>query len=200
MIVKETKRGHIEFPDPVFDLALKEAIKEEIWKQLDTLTPREKEVLVLRFGLEDGCSRTLEEVGKVFHVTRECIRQIEAVALRRLRNRKSYFIPLVGWERETLSQTPERATKPTHGPCPKCGMRKLIKSRVCCKCKRREENEPGYWPRWLEWINRRKPRVVRTLVLESGAAATEKPIVVERASDKGEDQIRRASQRCRGTL
>jgi RNA polymerase primary sigma factor len=53
---------------------------------LATLTPRESRVLELRFGLEDGRSRTLEEVGREFHVTRERIRQIEAKALRKLRH------------------------------------------------------------------------------------------------------------------
>ncbi|GAH80541.1 unnamed protein product [marine sediment metagenome] len=53
---------------------------------LSSLTPREQRVLQLRFGLEDGRSRTLEEVGKEFKVTRERIRQIEAKALRKLRH------------------------------------------------------------------------------------------------------------------
>jgi RNA polymerase primary sigma factor len=53
---------------------------------LDSLTPRERRVLQLRFGLEDGRSRTLEEVGRDFNVTRERIRQIEAKALRKLRH------------------------------------------------------------------------------------------------------------------
>ena len=53
---------------------------------LQTLTPREAKVLRLRFGLEDGRPRTLEEVGKEFNVTRERIRQIEAKALRKLRH------------------------------------------------------------------------------------------------------------------
>ena len=53
---------------------------------LKTLTPREEKVLSLRFGLEDGHSRTLEEVGQEFNVTRERIRQIEAKALRKLRH------------------------------------------------------------------------------------------------------------------
>ena len=53
---------------------------------LSTLTPREAKVLKLRFGLEDGKSRTLEEVGTEFQVTRERIRQIEAKALRKLRH------------------------------------------------------------------------------------------------------------------
>ena len=53
---------------------------------LHTLTPREEQVLKLRFGLDDGRTRTLEEVGKVFNITRERIRQIEAKALRKLRH------------------------------------------------------------------------------------------------------------------
>ena len=53
---------------------------------MDTLTPREKKVLELRFGILDGRTRTLEEVGKEFNVTRERIRQIEAKALRKLRH------------------------------------------------------------------------------------------------------------------
>ena len=53
---------------------------------MNTLTPREAKVLKLRFGLEDGKSRTLEEVGREFQVTRERIRQIEAKALRKLRH------------------------------------------------------------------------------------------------------------------
>ena len=53
---------------------------------LSTLTPREEKVLRLRFGIEDGRTRTLEEVGKEFNVTRERIRQIEAKALRKLRH------------------------------------------------------------------------------------------------------------------
>lgn len=64
-------------------------LKEQLSDVLDTLTPREEKVLRLRFGLEDGRSRTLEEVGKEFNVTRERIRQIEAKALRKLRDRKS---------------------------------------------------------------------------------------------------------------
>ncbi|MGI6066115.1 MAG: RNA polymerase sigma factor RpoD [Bacillota bacterium] len=61
-------------------------LKEQLEDVLETLTPREKKVLQLRFGLEDGRSRTLEEVGQVFGVTRERIRQIEAKALRKLRH------------------------------------------------------------------------------------------------------------------
>ena len=61
-------------------------LKEQLAEVLDTLTEREEKVLILRFGLEDGRSRTLEEVGKEFKVTRERIRQIEAKALRKLRH------------------------------------------------------------------------------------------------------------------
>jgi len=61
-------------------------LKEQIEDVLSTLTPREQRVLQLRFGLEDGRSRTLEEVGKEFNVTRERIRQIEAKVLRKLRH------------------------------------------------------------------------------------------------------------------
>ncbi len=63
-----------------------EILKDELREVLDTLTVREKEVLELRFGLFDGSSHTLEEVGKQFKVTRERIRQIEAKALRKLRH------------------------------------------------------------------------------------------------------------------
>jgi RNA polymerase primary sigma factor len=61
-------------------------LKDELNKVLETLSPREAMVLILRFGLRDKNPRTLEEVGKVFNVTRERIRQIEAKALRRLKN------------------------------------------------------------------------------------------------------------------
>ena len=61
-------------------------LKEQLMDVLNTLTPREEKVLRLRFGLEDGRARTLEEVGGVFDVTRERIRQIEAKALRKLRH------------------------------------------------------------------------------------------------------------------
>jgi len=61
-------------------------LKDQIGKVLDTLTPREQRILRLRFGLDDGRNRTLEEVGKEFKVTRERIRQIEAKALRKLRH------------------------------------------------------------------------------------------------------------------
>ena len=71
---------------PPVDAASKQLLKEQIEDVLDTLTSREQRVLQLRFGLEDGRSRTLEEVGKEFAVTRERIRQIEAKALRKLRH------------------------------------------------------------------------------------------------------------------
>ncbi|MCR4692633.1 MAG: sigma-70 family RNA polymerase sigma factor, partial [Firmicutes bacterium] len=61
-------------------------LKEQLEDVLKTLTTREAKVLRLRFGLEDGRPRTLEEVGKEFDVTRERIRQIEAKALRKLRH------------------------------------------------------------------------------------------------------------------
>ncbi len=68
------------------DAASHTLLKEQLADVLSTLTPREERVLRLRFGLEDGRSRTLEEVGDVFNVTRERIRQIEAKALRKLRH------------------------------------------------------------------------------------------------------------------
>ncbi|MEF3302022.1 RNA polymerase sigma factor RpoD [Paenibacillus sp. GYB003] len=68
------------------DAAAFELLKEQLEDVLDTLTEREENVLRLRFGLDDGRTRTLEEVGQVFGVTRERIRQIEAKALRKLRH------------------------------------------------------------------------------------------------------------------
>ena len=68
------------------DAAAFTLLKEQRMDVLDTLTPREEKVLRLRFGLDDGRARTLEEVGKEFNVTRERIRQIEAKALRKLRH------------------------------------------------------------------------------------------------------------------
>ena len=68
------------------DAASHTMLREQLSEVLSTLTPREEKVLRLRFGLEDGRSRTLEEVGKEFNVTRERIRQIEAKALRKLRH------------------------------------------------------------------------------------------------------------------
>lgn len=72
-------------PAPAEAAAFK-LLKEQLMDVLDTLTPREEKVLRLRFGLEDGRARTLEEVGREFQVTRERIRQIEAKALRKLRH------------------------------------------------------------------------------------------------------------------
>ncbi len=74
-----------ESPAP-HDSAAYTLLKEQLEEVMGTLTPREAKVLKLRFGLEDGKARTLEEVGKEFNVTRERIRQIEAKALRKLRH------------------------------------------------------------------------------------------------------------------
>ena len=74
-----------EVPAPA-EAAAFSMLKEQLVEVLDTLTEREQKVLKLRFGLEDGRARTLEEVGKQFDVTRERIRQIEAKALRKLRH------------------------------------------------------------------------------------------------------------------
>ena len=74
-----------DVPAPA-DAAAFTLLKEQLIEVLDTLTPREEKVLRLRFGLDDGRARTLEEVGKEFNVTRERIRQIEAKALRKLRH------------------------------------------------------------------------------------------------------------------
>ncbi len=68
------------------DAAAATLLKEQLMQVLSTLTPREEKVLRLRFGIDDGRQRTLEEVGKEFNVTRERIRQIEAKALRKLRH------------------------------------------------------------------------------------------------------------------
>lgn len=68
------------------DAASYTLLREQLEEVLHTLTPREENVLKMRFGLEDGRTRTLEEVGKVFNITRERIRQIEAKALRKLRH------------------------------------------------------------------------------------------------------------------
>ena len=75
-------------PGPI-DTASRELLREQMRDLLDSLSPREKGVLELRFGLRDGQSRTLEEVGRMFGVTRERVRQIEAKALRKLRHPKS---------------------------------------------------------------------------------------------------------------
>jgi RNA polymerase primary sigma factor len=68
------------------DAASSQLLKEQVADVLASLTPRERKVLELRFGLDDGRARTLEEVGREFSVTRERIRQIEAKALRKLRH------------------------------------------------------------------------------------------------------------------
>ncbi len=70
----------------LYDKVSKELLKEAMNKVLETLSPREKKVLIMRFGLDDGKPKTLEEVGKEFKVTRERIRQIEAKALRKLKH------------------------------------------------------------------------------------------------------------------
>ena len=74
-----------DIPSPV-DAAAYSMLQKQLREVLDTLSEREKKVLILRFGLDDGRPRTLEEVGKEFNVTRERIRQIEAKALRKLRH------------------------------------------------------------------------------------------------------------------
>ena len=68
------------------DAVSDQLLKEQVGDVLDSISQRERRVLQLRFGLEDGRSRTLEEVGREFGVTRERIRQIEAKALRKLRH------------------------------------------------------------------------------------------------------------------
>ena len=90
--IGEEEDGHLgdfipddDAPAPA-EAASHTLLREQLGEVLQTLTPREEKVLRLRFGLEDGRSRTLEEVGKEFNVTRERIRQIEAEALRKLRH------------------------------------------------------------------------------------------------------------------
>jgi RNA polymerase primary sigma factor len=68
------------------DAAIHLNLKEQMASMLRTLTPREERIIKMRFGLDDGSEHTLEEVGQVFDVTRERIRQIEAKALRKLRH------------------------------------------------------------------------------------------------------------------
>jgi len=68
------------------DETVRSMLKEEMNSALSTLTEREKKILVLRFGINDSCARTLEEVGNIFKVTRERVRQIEAKALKKLRH------------------------------------------------------------------------------------------------------------------
>jgi RNA polymerase primary sigma factor len=71
---------------PPMEAAAHHLMREQVLAALSSLSPREREVLALRFGIDDGRSRTLEEVGREFRVTRERIRQIEAIALRKLRH------------------------------------------------------------------------------------------------------------------
>lgn len=70
----------------LYDKVSRELLKDALGKVLETLSPRERKVLTMRFGLEDGKPKTLEEVGKEFKVTRERIRQIEAKAIRKLKH------------------------------------------------------------------------------------------------------------------
>lgn len=70
----------------LYDKVSRELLKDAIGEVLQTLSPREQKVLIMRFGLEDGKAKTLEEVGKEFKVTRERIRQIEAKAIRKLKH------------------------------------------------------------------------------------------------------------------
>ena len=77
------KRQDIENPEQ--DVA-KTLLREDLEGVLATLSPRERDVLRLRYGLDDGRMKTLEEIGQIFDVTRERIRQIEAKALRKLRH------------------------------------------------------------------------------------------------------------------
>ncbi len=90
--IGEEEDSHLEIlfrtmtcPAPA-EAATATLLKEQLMDVLNTLTPREEKVLRLRFGIDDGHQRTLEEVGKEFNVTRERIRQIEAKALRKLRH------------------------------------------------------------------------------------------------------------------
>ena len=83
--IKAEKKNTMVLSAPA-EAAAFSMLKEQLVEVLDTLTDREQKVLNLRFGLDDGRSRTLEEVGKEFDVTRERIRQIEAKALRKLRH------------------------------------------------------------------------------------------------------------------
>jgi RNA polymerase primary sigma factor len=82
-------------PQPL-ELASQQLLRGQISDALDKLTERERRIIVLRFGLEDGRFRTLEEVGREFGITRERIRQIEAKALRKLRH-PSYSRKLRGY-------------------------------------------------------------------------------------------------------
>ena len=86
---KETTLEHFiaDIHQPsLYDKVSRELLKDALGKVLETLSPREKRVLIMRFGLDDSKPRTLEEVGKEFKVTRERIRQIEAKAIRKLKH------------------------------------------------------------------------------------------------------------------
>ena len=72
--------------DNPYEITNRNMLREQLSKILKTLSEREEKVLGLRYGLDDGCPRTLEEVGKIFNVTRERIRQVEVKALRKLRH------------------------------------------------------------------------------------------------------------------
>ena len=84
-LLREEGIGRFAVSEPA-EAASFTLLKEQLVEVLSTLTEREQKVLRLRFGLDDGRARTLEEVGKEFDVTRERIRQIEAKALRKLRH------------------------------------------------------------------------------------------------------------------
>ena len=73
-----------EFETPE-DHAVKQLLREDLENVLNTLSPRERDVLILRYGLDDGSPKTLEDIGKVFRVTRERVRQIETKAIRKLK-------------------------------------------------------------------------------------------------------------------
>lgn len=70
------------------DLLLKQFMRQDLEKVLDSLNPREKQVVRWRFGLEDGRMKTLQEIGELMGVSRERIRQIESCAFRKLKNKK----------------------------------------------------------------------------------------------------------------
>ena len=70
------------------DMLMKQFMKQDLEKVLDTLNPREKQVVRWRFGLEDGRMKTLQEIGELMGVSRERIRQIESCAFRKLKNKR----------------------------------------------------------------------------------------------------------------
>jgi len=97
-----------------YDMTAYSLLREKIIDVLDTLTERERRVLSLRFGLVDGYSRTLEEVGHQFKVTRERIRQIEAKALRKMRH-PTRLRKLHGFFHAELGENPELLLKKLTG-------------------------------------------------------------------------------------